>query len=493
MLRKKCFQIGKCGSQFLPPISNDLMRVSTIEPQRVWPENTTIKINFTNSFDIRRYKIFGYRDTIKTGLKDIDIDVELLKQIDEFNIRGTTDDDLIRYIIDTKIGAITDELIFVYSLIPSNDRSLYRTDIPVVNIVYEDTKKDDSGQTFGSTNIAGKPEVSEKSVFVTGDGEQFDIKINISDLTGNNITINYSNIRLGKRRIGGYYGFATNNINAINQPFLDNAGQIMGMNMNDFPNNYIEIDEGFIDIITDPLDDDHIRFRIKFSVKFLNAGAFYRVTSATLNCSNTNPFSDPAYGFIPGNLYLFQIFQDPLDGKIYCSVVGDLVEVYSVTTLKLYGNIFASTVMHEFMHVLGMQHSHQTGTNNPIETWNMNLLFEINKNSYNYIKNPINRNRAISGAILKNYTQKYDSHFPYDPLSIMSYKLDSDLITSPANFITRENYFLSKLDIITLKYYYGSLNLSLKKNLTIKLNYENYILFAVIAVVLAIVILIIVK
>ena len=491
MLRKKCFQIRKCGSKFLPPISNDVMRVSTIEPQRVWPEHTTFQINFTNTFQFMRYKIFGYKDTIKEmGLKDIDIDVELLKQIDVFNTSNMPPDEIIRYIINTKIGEITDKLIFLYSFIPSNDRALYRTNIPVVNIVYEDTQNDDSGQTFGSTNIAGKPEVSEKSMFVTNNGEKFDIKINISSLSGDNITINYSNIKLGIKRINKYIGFATNNINTINQPFLDIAGQVMVINMNDIPNIYIEIDEGFIDIITNPVDQEHIRFKIKFSVKFLDAGLFYKVTSATLNC---NPFNESTYGFLPGKNYNFQISKDPLDGKTYCSVVGDLVEVYSITTLKLYGDITAKTVIHEFLHVLGMHHSHQTGTNNPIEAWNMNLLFDINKNSFNNIKNVIKRNQAISGTILTNYVQKYDSRFPYDPLSIMSYKLESDLIISPANFITRENYFLSKFDILTLRYYYGSLNLSLKKNLTIKLNYANYILFAVIAVVLAIVILIIVK
>ena len=103
------------------------------------------------------------------------------------------------------------------------------------------------------------------------------------------------------------------------------------------------------------------------------------------------------------------------------------------------------TVLHEFGHVLGLEHEHQSPFGKEIK-WRRSLLddYFLLTNGWDSAK--------VTEQITKRYTETEVKGTPYDPESIMLYFFPSYLTTDGIG--TTQNQRLSPLDVITINRLY---------------------------------------
>ena len=113
-----------------------------------------------------------------------------------------------------------------------------------------------------------------------------------------------------------------------------------------------------------------------------------------------------------------------------------------VTQMKLY-RFKVATVLHEFLHFLGMVHTHQAAENNPIIHWDREKIRKDTSYSDETIDSQIiDRNEAFQELAQ-----------PFDRLSIMTYEIKG--CWNRENISTKDNYKLSEQDIAGLRANYG--------------------------------------
>lgn len=102
-----------------------------------------------------------------------------------------------------------------------------------------------------------------------------------------------------------------------------------------------------------------------------------------------------------------------------------------------------SVIKHEFGHVFGKWHEHQNPIDNPIK-WNVNKTLQ----KYMYDPPPWTKQEVYKNVIEKLPLNDADAT-PFDPSSIMMYKVSSNLTTDGIGF--NRNYEYSPLDIQWLR------------------------------------------
>ena len=164
------------------------------------------------------------------------------------------------------------------------------------------------------------------------------------------------------------------------------------------------------------------RFRLKSPYNFLCFGRIleYKIEQITLDAIDGSQFEREGFLTFDKNI--------------------DMTALNKITIHKF----FYSTVMHEFMHVLGFAHTHQI--NSPLNPCKDNLWVDLNrKNDYtNYLL----LNAARDGPIALE---------EFDQLSIMTYKLgrnDNRGIRFDAGVFFWRNYVLSDIDKRNLRTFY---------------------------------------
>lgn len=114
-----------------------------------------------------------------------------------------------------------------------------------------------------------------------------------------------------------------------------------------------------------------------------------------------------------------------------------------------------SVIKHEFGHVFGKWHEHQNPINNPIE-WDVQKTLQ----KYMYQPPPWTKEEVYKNVIDKLPLNDSDAT-PFDPTSIMMYKVSSNLTKNGIGF--DRNYDYSPLDIEWLKYHSIDPNLSIEE------------------------------
>ena len=155
-----------------------------------------------------------------------------------------------------------------------------------------------------------------------------------------------------------------------------------------------------------------------------------------------------------------------------------------------------TTIIHEFGHVCGMIHEHQTPFSNPI-VWNSAVVygtFEGPPN--NWTKNMIDTN------IIERYSTINMNGSTFDPSSIMKYAFPSSLLLNPsvalATYVEQNNFILSPCDQHWLKQNYPGRNVVTSCVLTIvsppvspppvspSSNYNSFVIILIVCVLLII-------
>jgi len=121
--------------------------------------------------------------------------------------------------------------------------------------------------------------------------------------------------------------------------------------------------------------------------------------------------------------------------------------IYYIAVTNMYIFIFSvDTIIHEFMHFLGMVHTTQINANNPIEEWNYEPIEKY------FIENnmdPADINEQITDKIFEDDEIVQD----FDRLSIMTYKIPG--CWNYQNISLQKNYKLSAIDKQGLIQNYG--------------------------------------
>ena len=162
------------------------------------------------------------------------------------------------------------------------------------------------------------------------------------------------------------------------------------------------------------------------------------------------------FGLNPGGYYF----------KNSIFITPDITYLF-LTNMNIY--IFkVSVILHEFLHFMGMVHTHQVAENNPIITWNEKVIEEDFK-----------KGNLKLESIKTNITNKNDPslEFPqeFDYNSIMNYTISRRW--NKENISLKENYKLSELDKKGLTTFYGPASKPDGPdicNQVLPPNYENY-------------------
>lgn len=114
-----------------------------------------------------------------------------------------------------------------------------------------------------------------------------------------------------------------------------------------------------------------------------------------------------------------------------------------------------SVIKHEFGHVFGKWHEHQNPINNPIQ-------WDVQKTLYKYMYEPPpwTKQEVYKNVIDKLPINDADATI-FDPMSIMMYKVSSNLTTNGIGF--NRNYDYSPMDIDWLRYHSFDPNLSVEE------------------------------
>lgn len=105
---------------------------------------------------------------------------------------------------------------------------------------------------------------------------------------------------------------------------------------------------------------------------------------------------------------------------------------------------FSRTVTHEFGHVLGFLHEHQSPVS-PLQ-WNLPKTYQYFKEKNGWDE------AAVNNQVINKYTKNNTNFSQFDPLSIMSYRIPDDLLLSGTG--TPMNSTLSATDKLYARIWY---------------------------------------
>ena len=120
------------------------------------------------------------------------------------------------------------------------------------------------------------------------------------------------------------------------------------------------------------------------------------------------------------------------------SLVGMYNLFSSANTTMNLGSFDVATIIHEFMHVLGLLHEHQLSFGDPIQ-WNKPLLYSWANRVYGWDKKVVDKN------IIEKYNKNQINGTKFDPKSIMLYYFPKELTLDGKG--TSQNKRLSETDI----------------------------------------------
>jgi len=123
------------------------------------------------------------------------------------------------------------------------------------------------------------------------------------------------------------------------------------------------------------------------------------------------------------------------------------------------------TVLHEFGHVIGLLHEHQS----PYRYLGLKFNFNDAFYEYFYKKDGWDKEQTDS-EIEKTYVEKEIGGTYYDPDSVMLYFIPDDLTIDGKGTTTNKRF--SKLDMVVINYHYGKIYRSLDSDETLTTLYE---------------------
>lgn len=195
-------------------------------------------------------------------------------------------------------------------------------------------------------------------------------------------------------------------------------------------------------------------YSFKLQIFFTNNNPPINVSLGVSDLTIGNPL-----GFIKDPAQIFKFYRftkyndDPLDNIYKLDSIMD-IQMISITntTFTIY-KFQVSTIIHEFLHILGMCHTHQTTLNNPLnqDGWDIKTMRK-------YIMKKTNKSKEEAEKLVyNNYISRIqvgkEVGMPFDPLSIMTYKIKNCWNT--ADIRMDKNYKLSKNDKLGLCRIYG--------------------------------------
>ena len=134
-----------------------------------------------------------------------------------------------------------------------------------------------------------------------------------------------------------------------------------------------------------------------------------------------------------------------------------------------FGWFDVGTVMHEFGHVLGLIHEHQSPLGNPIK-WNIQAVYDWALYYADWDKNQVDR------QIIYRYNQSEINGSNFDPRSIMLYFFPSSITLN--NIGTSQNYILSSSDVIYINKQYPINSQNCNNSNRLCLNPKQFYLYA---------------
>jgi len=173
--------------------------------------------------------------------------------------------------------------------------------------------------------------------------------------------------------------------------------------------------------------------------------------------------------FVPlGNYSDVRISFNPNKGS-YSYIGTDCQFVSSASETLNFAWFDVGTVMHEFGHVLGLIHEHQTPFGNPIQ-WNVQEL-------YNWALNYAGWNKQdVDTQIISRYYDFQINGSNFDPRSIMLYFFPSSVTLN--NSGTVQNFILSPLDVVYINQQYPINSQNCNNSNRLCLNPQEFYLYA---------------
>jgi hypothetical protein len=431
MDNSKCFTLNGC-STFLPNNTNidgnsiliDEL-TQTLNHRQLWPHKNII-INFSNDFPIKRDVLIGKPDNVfelkemtllanqKNNRKPVDIELEqaLQKITNPYGIIISENlNQRFRYIIENRIKPHCAYLNFQYINYKPGSieyNSMLINPLPndvsgIVMVVYEQRTSENT-HADGYSTITGYPDIYEQKIFMYNYNQP---------VPGNNFIIS---MIINNRDYRVNMTLGLHDIRPFCTDLQDRIKNVFG-------NRHKISVTPIIDIL------DPQKLNILISIR--------QLTEPLYRASISNNSYDESLGIpIDGKLDFLE--GTDVDGsKFYTIILSPPLK--RISKLSVIENFKSDTIIHEFLHILGMVHTHQTFEATSIIQWNDPKL---RKNLSQTIKDPVSLEKVLKDNYTDTYTKLYDS---FDRDSIMVYSIEKgDTIN---NIIMNTNFIISKGDI----------------------------------------------